>query len=37
MAGACECGSDPLGSIKCGEFFDLLVSEETLCYTWLVS
>jgi hypothetical protein len=22
MAGTCECGNEPLGSIKCGELFD---------------
>ena len=22
--GACECGNEPSGSIKCGEFFDWL-------------
>jgi hypothetical protein len=22
MAGACECGNEPSGSIKCGEFLD---------------
>ena len=22
MAGACECGNEPLGSINCGEFLD---------------
>jgi hypothetical protein len=22
MAGCCECGNEPLGSIKCGEFLD---------------
>jgi len=21
-AGACDCGNEPLGSIKCGEFLD---------------
>jgi len=24
VAGTCECGNEPLGSIKCGEFLDLL-------------
>ena len=24
MAGTCECGNEPSGSIKCGEFLDLL-------------
>jgi len=24
VAGACECGTEPSGSIKCGEFFDYL-------------
>ena len=34
MAGAGECGDEPSGSIKCGEFIaaeDLLVSQEGLC------
>ena len=22
VTGACECGNEPLGSIKCGEFLD---------------
>ena len=22
VAGCCECGNEPLGSIKCGEFHD---------------
>ena len=22
LAGCCECGNEPLGSIKCGEFLD---------------
>jgi len=22
MGGTCECGNEPLGSIKCGEFLD---------------
>ena len=22
VAGTCECGNEPLGSIKCGEFLD---------------
>jgi len=34
-AGTCECGYEPSGSIKCGEFFDLvanrLASEEGIC------
>ena len=24
MAGTCNCGNEPSGSIKCGEFLDLL-------------
>ena len=24
VAGTCNCGNEPLGSIKCGEFLDLL-------------
>jgi hypothetical protein len=42
VAGSCECGNDPLGSIKCGEFRDLaedmLASQEgpqTSCTTQL--
>ena len=34
MAGTCECGNEPPGSIKCGEFVDeqnRLASEEGLC------
>jgi len=26
MAGTCECGNEPSGSIKCGEFLDLLMT-----------
>ena len=36
MAGACEYGDELSGSIKCGEFLDLLqnqlVSQEGLCF-----
>ena len=32
MAGTCECGNEPSGSIKCGEFAeDRLASEGGLC------
>jgi hypothetical protein len=35
MAGSCECGEEPSGSIKCGELrvqlMDLLASQEILC------
>jgi hypothetical protein len=35
VAGTCECGNEPSGSIKCGEFLDCaenwLASEERLC------
>ena len=35
MAGTCEYGDEPSGSIKCGEFFDWLqkklASQEGLC------
>ena len=35
MAGTCEYGNEPLGSIKCGEFLDQLqnqlASQEGLC------
>jgi hypothetical protein len=24
LVGTCECGNEPLGSIKCGEFLELL-------------
>ena len=27
----CECGNEPSGSIKCGEFLDCLASQERLC------
>jgi hypothetical protein len=30
MAGACEYGNEPLGSIKCGEFFDQLTTSQLL-------
>jgi hypothetical protein len=36
VAGACECRNEPSGSIKCGEFFDLLASQEGLCSMELV-
>jgi len=26
MAGICECGNEPSGSIKCGEFLDWLIT-----------
>jgi hypothetical protein len=36
MAGSCEHGDEPSGSIKCGEFLYylsvLLVSQEGLCF-----
>ena len=33
MAGSCECGNEPQGSIKCGEFLDQLrTSERTLLH-----
>ena len=35
MADACECGNEPSGSVKCGEFLDQLekhlASQEGLC------
>jgi hypothetical protein len=41
MAGCCECGNEPSGSIKYEEFLeivgDLLASEEELCSMELVS
>jgi hypothetical protein len=40
VAGSCEHGNEPSGSIKCGEFLDwlsvLLASEEELCFLELV-
>ena len=36
MAGACECGNEPAGSIKCGEFLEKLrtvrFSERTVLH-----
>jgi len=36
VAGTCECGNEPLGSIKCGEFLDYLrngqLSRSTLLH-----
>jgi hypothetical protein len=41
VAGSCEHGNEPSGSIKCGEFLDylslLLASQEGLCSMELVS
>jgi len=38
VAGSCEQGNEPSVSIKCGEFFDLLLaSQEGLCFMELVS
>ena len=35
VADACECGNEPWGSVKCGEFLDQLqtslASQEALC------
>jgi hypothetical protein len=35
VAGTCECGNEPSGSVKCGEFLDIvgnrLYSQEGLC------
>ena len=34
MADVCECGNEPSGSVKCGEFLDAanqLASQEGLC------
>ena len=40
MTSACECDNEPLGYIKCGDFFllaeDLLASQEGLCSMELV-
>ena len=30
VADACECGNEPLGSIKCGEFLDQLQTSQLL-------
>jgi hypothetical protein len=30
VAGTCECGNDPSGSIKCGEFLEQLQTGELL-------
>ena len=30
MAGSCECGNEPAGSIKCGEFLDWLKTVSLL-------
>ena len=33
MVGACECGSEPLGSIKCREFLDKdLLGRSVPCF-----
>jgi hypothetical protein len=41
VAGSCEHGNEPSGSIKCGEFLDylsvLLASQEGLCSMEIVS
>ena len=37
MADACECGNEPSGSIKCGEFLDWLRTGQLLkkdCAVW---
>jgi hypothetical protein len=34
--GSYECGNEPSGSTKCGEFLDLLASQEVLCSMELV-
>ena len=37
MADACECGNEPSGSVKCGEFLDWLQSGQFLkkdCAVW---
>jgi len=28
VEGPCECGDEPLGSIKCGEFLELMKKES---------
>jgi len=30
VAGTCECGNEPSGSMKCGEFLDCLITGELL-------
>ena len=30
VAGACECGNEPSGSVKCGEFLDQLQTSQLL-------
>ena len=42
MTGACECGNEPSGSIKCGEFLDwlrtgLLLRKDSAAWSYLVS
>jgi len=37
VAGTCECGNEPSGSIKCGEFLDWLRTGQRLkkdCAVW---
>ena len=29
MADACECGNEPSGSVKCGEFLDKLLKKDS--------
>ena len=31
VAGCCDFGNEPSGSVNCGEFFDLLTSHEGHC------
>jgi hypothetical protein len=41
VAGSCECGNEPSGSIKCGKFIDQLrkcqLPEEGMCCLELIS
>jgi hypothetical protein len=37
VVGSCVYGDEPSGSIKCGEFLDILASHEGLCSMELVS
>ena len=30
LADACECGNEPMGSVKCGEFLDQLQTSQLL-------
>ena len=41
MGGCCECGYEPLGFLKCGEFLDWLwncsvLKKESAQWSWLI-